>query len=61
MDINQLPSDPAMLLSFVNTRLRDEFPSLQELCLALDIDIDVLSERLAQAGFEYDAALNKFW
>lgn len=27
-----IPTDPAILLSFVNTRLRDEFSSLAELC-----------------------------
>ena len=33
-----IPTDPAILLSFVNTRLRDEFSSLAELCAALDAD-----------------------
>ena len=33
-----IPNDPAMLLSFLNTRLRDEYPSLEELCAALDLD-----------------------
>ena len=33
-----LPKDPAILLSFVNTKLRDEFSSLAELCTALDAD-----------------------
>ena len=27
-----LPKDPFILLSFVNTKLRDEFPSLEKLC-----------------------------
>ena len=26
------PSDPFMLMSFVNMKLRDEFPSLDEFC-----------------------------
>lgn len=29
-----LPKDPMILLSVVNTKLRDEFPSLEELCAA---------------------------
>ena len=33
-----MPKDPVILLSFVNTKLRDEFPSLSELCAALDAD-----------------------
>ena len=27
-----LPQDPVILLSYVNTKLRDEYPSLDELC-----------------------------
>ena len=33
-----LPKDPVILLSFVNTKLRDEYESLDELCAALDAD-----------------------
>ena len=42
-----IPNDPAMLLSFLNTRLRDEYPSLEELCAALDLDRDALTQKLA--------------
>ena len=38
MYFDTLPSDPIMLLSFVNTRLRDEYGSLKELCSALNVD-----------------------
>ena len=55
-----LPKDPMILLSVVNTRLRDEFPSLEELCLALDLDRRELEERLASAGFAYDEKNNRF-
>lgn len=55
-----LPSDPYILLSVVNTKLRDFYPSIEELCKALDIDIDDLSERLGKAGFSYDRATNQF-
>ena len=30
-----MPKDPVMLLSYVNTQLRDNYPSLDELCRAL--------------------------
>ena len=30
-----IPEDPVILLSFVNTKLRDEYPSLDELCASL--------------------------
>ena len=33
-----LPKDPVMLLSFVNTQLRDNYSGLKELAAAYDID-----------------------
>lgn len=55
-----LPSDPAMLLSVVNMKLRDEFSSLSDLCDSLGIDSDDLSRRLAAAGFSYMPDINQF-
>ena len=46
-----LPKDPFMLLSAVNTKLRDEFDSLDALCAALDLDRAALEEKLASLGF----------
>lgn len=53
-------SDPFILLSQVNMKLRDEYESLDELCAALDYDKDELIDRLAAAGFEYIASQNQF-
>ncbi len=55
-----LPEDPDILLSFVNTKLRDEYDSLSGLCAATDEDEAALCEKLAKAGWRYDAALNQF-
>lgn len=55
------PKDPAMLMSWVNMKLRDFYRSLDELCDDLEIDRNDLEERLGKAGFEYNAELNKFW
>ncbi|MBQ2112718.1 MAG: DUF4250 domain-containing protein [Bacteroidales bacterium] len=55
------PKDPAMLMSWVNMKLRDFYGSLDELCDDLEIDRNDLEERLGKAGFEYNAELNKFW
>lgn len=55
-----LPKDPFMLLSVVNTALRDEYPSLDELCASEDIDKQALEQRLTAAGFTYVAELNQF-
>ena len=56
-----LPSDPMILFSVVNTKLRDEYPSLEALCNDMQVDRQQLEARLAQAGFEYTPAQNKFW
>ncbi len=55
-----LPADPFMLLSLVNTKLRDEYTSLDELCAAEDLDRDLLESRLKAAGFEYMPTINQF-
>lgn len=55
-----IPSDPIMLLSFVNMKLRDEFADLDDLCKSLDIDREALEEKLSEAGFHYVAATNQF-
>lgn len=55
-----IPSDPVMLLSFINLKLRDFYPSLDALCDDLDIDEKILRDRLAAIDYHYDATLNKF-
>ncbi len=55
-----LPKDPIILLSVVNTRLRDLYSNLQELCAAEDADPEEVAGTLAGAGYRYDAAQNQF-
>ena len=59
--MDQLPVDINMLFSFINMTLRDDYDSLDELCKSMDIDEAWLKEKLAQGGFEYNEAQNKFW
>ena len=56
-----LPQDPMMLFSVINTKLRDEYRSLDALCEDMHIDRSKLESELAQAGFEYNKQQNKFW
>lgn len=56
-----LPKDPMMLFSVVNTKLRDEYPSLDALCHDMDVNRETLEQELASAGFEYNPQQNKFW
>jgi len=58
--MNHLPEDPILLFSVVNTKLRDEYPSLQDLCRSLDVNEEKLVARLAAAGFEYREENNQF-
>ncbi len=55
-----LPQDPFILLSFINTSLRDKYSSLAALCEDLDVDETELKNTLAAAGFFYDAQKNAF-
>lgn len=55
-----IPSDPIMLLSFMNLKLRDYYGSLEALCEDLDISRKEIQEKLALAGYCYDAEKNQF-
>ena len=55
-----LPKDPFMLLSYVNTQLRDNFPSLEEFAATLGEDEGAILGTLENAGFTYDKDLNRF-
>ncbi|MCI8304077.1 MAG: DUF4250 domain-containing protein [Lawsonibacter sp.] len=55
-----LPQDPMILLSYVNTKLRDEYSSLDELCAALDADREELVCKLEAVGYTYDPEKNRF-
>lgn len=54
-----LPKDPAMLLSLVNMRLRDDNIDFNQLCQRLDIDPGELTRRLEEGGYRYDPASNR--
>ena len=58
--LNGLPSDPMILFSVVNTKLRDFYPSLQALCDDMEISEAELKEKLAQIDYEYDGLKNQF-
>ena len=59
--MENIPSDPMMLLSFLNMKLRDFYSNLDELCNALDLDKEEIVKKMAEAGFEYNETQNKFW
>ena len=55
-----LPKDPIMLLSAVNTQLRDNYASLSELAAAYMVDEDDIIDKLAQINYIYDKEKNRF-
>ena len=57
--MNQLPKDPVMMLSYLNTRLRDFYPSLEDCCKSLSLDRQDIEDRLAQIDYRYDPEKNQ--
>ncbi len=55
-----IPNDPVMLLSYINTQLRDFYSTLDELCASLDINKNELISKLASIDYEYNETANKF-
>ena len=55
-----LPKDPVLLLSVVNTKLRDYYPSLDALCEDMGEDKQVLTDILKGIDYEYDESGNQF-
>lgn len=55
-----IPKDPVMLLSYINTQLRDFYDSFEDLCKALDLDENEIKQKLSFIGYEYNDLLNQF-
>ena len=55
-----IPQDHVMLLSYLNTQLRDRYASLQALCEDLALSESALRQKMAEIGYEYSAAQNRF-
>lgn len=55
-----IPNDPVMLLSFINLKLRDNYPSITALCDDMDLSKDDLCAKLKSIDYEYDEKTNQF-
>ena len=55
-----IPSDPVMLLSFLNLKLRDYYKDLDVLCDDLDVSGQEIVEKLNAIDYHYDPEKNQF-
>lgn len=55
-----IPNDPMILLSFINTKLRDFYKSLDELCDDMELNRADLEEKLSKIDYSYNSELNRF-
>lgn len=55
-----LPNDPVMLLSYINTQLRDNYSSFEDLCDSLDVAGAEITSKLSAINYEYNPELNQF-
>ena len=55
-----LPNDPMILLSYVNTKLRDYYSTLDLLCDYLNVNREELEQKLSAVDYRYDSKLNRF-
>lgn len=58
--LEKLPSDPVLLLSVVNTKLRDYYDSLEALCEDLQEDKESILHTLDMIDYYYDEEKNQF-
>ncbi len=55
-----MPKDPIILLSYINTQLRDYYPTLDAFCEDTGTDMAELEGKLKAVGYEYNEVLNQF-
>ena len=55
-----IPKDPVMLLSYINTQLRDFYPNLDELCSSLMISKEAVMNTLESIDYTYNPETNRF-
>ena len=55
-----IPKDPVLLLSYINTQLRDFYDSYEDLCKSFNLDQNEVKQKLSMIGYEYDESLNQF-
>ena len=57
---NKLPNDAMLCLSVENTKLRDIYSDLDALCEDINIEKEVLVQKMRSIDYEYDYETNQF-
>ena len=57
---NKIPNDPVMLLSFINTQLRDTYESFDAFVIAFQVDREEVLAKMKGIDYEYDEKTNQF-
>ena len=52
-----IPKDPMILLSYVNTQLRDYYDSLEALCTCRGLNRESLLDKMDSIDYHYDCLL----
>ena len=61
MDLSRYQSiDPNLLVGVINTALRNDYESLEDLCLTHDISSEVLVQLLSSSGYEFLSEQQQF-
>ena len=55
-----IPNDPAILLSYINTLLRDKYDDLEKLCDDMELDSSEITAKLGSIGYSYSEQQNRF-
>lgn len=55
-----LPNDSVILLSVINTKLRDYYKSLDDLCEDMNVDKGEIISKLEKIGYKYSIDRNAF-
>ncbi|WP_455504337.1 DUF4250 domain-containing protein [Blautia sp.] len=55
-----IPKDPMILLSYVNTQLRDYYDSLEALCTCRGLNKEFLLDKMDSIDYHYDEETNQF-
>jgi hypothetical protein len=55
-----LSMDSNILLSWINTKLRDKFADLEDLCREYDLEEDEVKDKLKAIGYSYNKDSKQF-